>query len=162
MAAMTAGAAYPAHSNRARRVASLLLSMLALAVLLAWAVTMASRGRAVWAGLALPMILAMASLAPWRSQPEGQLAREAVGWRFQPAAAGETATVGELVVAVDLGGWMLLRLRTEGACWRTRDPWLAVSQRDMAGTWHAFRRAVYSPRPSPAGLAAQAPADPPA
>lgn len=157
---MTAGAAYPVRSNRAWRLANLLLSGVAAAVLLAWSVTMVSRGHAIWAGLALPMILVVAGVATGRSPPEGRLSREAEGWRFQPAAAGEMAHVGELVVAVDLGGWMLLRLRTEGARWRTRDPWMAVSQRDMAGTWHAFRRAVYSPRPSPAGLSAQAPADP--
>jgi hypothetical protein len=66
---------------------------------------------------------------------------------------------GSLSIAFDFGGWMLLRFRADGS---RRIRWLAPSEKGMPDAWPAFRRAVYSPRPAPAGLSAQAPADPPA
>lgn len=159
---MSAGAEFPVGPNRAWRRAGLLLSGASLVTLLAWVATLFGRGRAVEAGMALGLALPVAAIAGWRRSSEGRLRQGGEGWCFEPAAAAQSACVGELVVAVDLGGWMLLQLRCGRSRWRPDSRWFALSQRDMPARWHAFRRAVYSPRPSPAGLSAQAPADPPA
>lgn len=159
---MNAGAEFPIRPNPAWQRSGWLLSGVALATVLAWAVTLFGRGRALEAGLALLLGPPVAALAGWRCQAEGRLRQAGAGWCLEPAAAGEAASVGELIVAFDLDGWMLLRLRCPGSRWWPDNRWFALSQRDMPAQWHAFRRAVYSPRPSPAGLSAQAPADPPA
>jgi hypothetical protein len=54
----------------------------------------------------------------------------------------------DLSVAIDLGGWMLLRLRRPDAPrWRNA-LWLPAQRRGHETQWHALRCAVYSPRPA--------------
>jgi hypothetical protein len=68
------------------------------------------------------------------------------------------ANAGEIDVALDLGGWMLLRFRPVSAARRERSPkWLPVQRRGLEAQWHALRCAVYSPRPAPAREAADQP-----
>jgi hypothetical protein len=93
----------------------------------------------------------------YRSQA-GVLRDEGGCWWLETPPGAARPLAGTLRIAFDFGNWMLLRFEPEGV----RQRWLAPSQADMPEAWPAFRRAVYSPRIAPAGLSAQAPADPPA
>ncbi len=130
--------------------------------LAAWAWAVVGQGEAARAWLALPLLLPIIGAAGWRGEANGRLVLDGGAWCFEAAAADPAPQAGELVVAVDLGDWMLLRFRPDGVRWPRNRRWFALSRSDMPADWQAFRRAVYSPRPSPAGLSAQAPAAPPA
>jgi hypothetical protein len=65
-----------------------------------------------------------------------------------PAQAAEPV---ELDVALDLGGWMLLRLRTGTAGAPRRVLWLPVEREALGADWHPLRCAVHAgPAPSTA------------
>jgi hypothetical protein len=69
-------------------------------------------------------------------------------WHLGPAStAGEEPATGRLAVAVDLGGWMLLRFEHDLATPRRRSTWLPVQRRGLESRWHALRCAVYCARP---------------
>ena len=138
------------------------LVIAAAAALLAWTTAVIAAGDAVRAGLALPLLLPIVAAAAWRGEERGRLVLDGGTWRFEDAAVDPAGRPGELVVAMDLGSWMLLCFHPSGARWPRNRRWLALGRRDMPAAWQAFRRAVYSPRPPPAGPSAQAPADPPA
>jgi len=74
------------------------------------------------------------------------LRRTAGQWQLadQRVSPGPAAT-GDLLVAVDLGVWMLLRFVPAAAAGRAR--WVAVQRRGLEPQWHALRCAVYAPRP---------------
>jgi hypothetical protein len=80
-------------------------------------------------------------------------------WFYGAASAdGPELAPTELTVAVDLGGWMLLRLQADGGASRwSRTLWLPAQRRGHETHWHALRCAVYSPRPAPGGPSAADP-----
>ncbi len=144
---------------RAWRRAVFALAALALVVGALWAITLLDRGETGLAWLALATLpLAAWALRAGRSQA-GVLRDEGGNWWLETPAGAARPLAGTLRIAFDFGAWMLLRFEAQGG--RPRH-WLAPSQADMPEAWPAFRRAVYSPRIAPAGLSAQAPADPPA
>lgn len=61
------------------------------------------------------------------------------------------AAPGRVSVALDAGGWMLLRFVPEGR-WGAR--WLPVQRRGHESAWHALRCTVYSARPPAERVAA--------
>ena len=66
-------------------------------------------------------------------------------WSYGPEATrGEEPMAGGLVVAVDLGAWMLLRYTPNGA---RRSLWLPAQRRGHAHGWHGLRATVYCARP---------------
>jgi len=138
------------------------LVALAAVATLAWVWTLVGRGDGAKAWPALGILPLLAWASAWRGEPGGRLVTDGAAWHFDDSARGLPAQSGQLVVAVDLGPWMLLRFRADETRLLGGKRWFALSQRDMPGDWQAFRRAVYSPRLSPAGRSAQAPADPPA
>jgi hypothetical protein len=158
----TASAGFEIRMAPAWRWLRNVLIAAAAAALLAWAGMLIEGGEAAHAVFALPLLLPIVAAASWRSEERGQLVLDGVGWCFEGAVSDPVRRPGELVVAMDLGSWMLLSLRLGDAPWSRNRRWFALSRRDMPATWQAFRRAVYSPRPPPAGPSAQAPADPPA
>jgi hypothetical protein len=133
-----------------------------MALLLAWTLTLSLRGEWALAMMAIPLLALVAWAAAWRPEPGGRLFEQGGRWCFEDPARGLAPQPGSLVVALDLGPWMLLSFRHDGPRLAADQRWIVLSGRDMPADWGAFRRAVYSPRPVPAGLAAQAPADPPA
>lgn len=146
---------------RAWRVLVLALATLAMAASLLWAATVIDRGAPGLVWLAVPAFL-IGAWGSFAGRAQAGVLHDAGGqWWFEPGrgSAAPEAEPGSLDVAADFGAWMLLRFRAAPSR-RTR--WLAPSSRDMHRDWPAFRRAVYSPRPIPAGRSAQAPADPPA
>jgi hypothetical protein len=78
--------------------------------------------------------------------------------RGSPAC--ETAVVRfgvwRAAVAIDLGSFLLLRFLPEGRSGPGAVRWIPVGRRGLEREWHAFRCAVYSPRPA----AGSTPADP--
>lgn len=131
----------PADGGAWRR-AWLALHLSAAAALLAWAPGAIS----AWAALGL---LAL-GLRSWRRMAPA--AGPALAWDGQAWRVGERAV--QVRLALDLGGWMLLRLDGED---RARD-WLPLSPARAGALWPALRAALYAtalPRPeapaAPAG-----------
>ncbi len=136
-------------------------------VLLAWLATRSEPtpaiGLAAWvsAMFAVPALAVSLMRVPsvamrWDGQ-QWWLARQARSSRTA-ATAQIDAVAGEVDVALDFGGWMLLRFRPVAVARHTRLPqWLPVQRRGLEAHWHALRCAVYSPRPAPAGDAADQP-----
>jgi len=87
-----------------------------------------------------------------RSPRPQRLRWDGQGWRLGAAGtAGQDGLPVDVTVAVDLGVWMLLRVRPQRAPkWRL-DTWLPAQRRGHEAHWHALRCAVYSPRPAPGG-----------
>jgi hypothetical protein len=71
-------------------------------------------------------------------------------WHVGPAgSAGHESTTGELLVALDLGSWMLLRFQPRDPGHRFGATWLPVQRSGLEPQWHVLRCAVYSARPAP-------------
>jgi hypothetical protein len=129
------------------RVAVCLVAGTALAVLAAWATAILDSqpesGRALVIGVAAGLSLATLGLAFLLARVEGGLLTSSDGaWTFVTDTGARRA--GTLEVAIDLGGFLLLRL-VEGR--RT-----IVQRRGVERQWHALRCAVYSPPPLAAGV----------
>jgi len=135
--------------------------------MLAWLATRSEPtpplGLAAWVGamlgvpaLAVSLMRVPAVSLRWDGQ-QWWLARLARSARVSSAAQVD-AIAGDVDVALDFGGWILLRFRPaspgrrEGAI-----RWLPVQRRGLEAHWHALRCAVYSPRPAPAREAADQP-----
>jgi hypothetical protein len=71
-------------------------------------------------------------------------------WHLGPAAsAGDERWRGQLAVAIDWGGWLLLKFEHADASAQRRTTWLPVQRRGLGSHWHALRCAVYCARPAP-------------
>ena len=139
------------------RAAVAIVALLAVAAVSAWAwSTVAVRaGESVLWVLAAAALLAAATIAAAVSLarvPGGILACRDGRWSFAPQS--KPAVVGTLTVALDWGGFFLLRI--DGG----RDRfWLPVQRRGLERDWHSLRCALYSP---PRLAATPARAGPPA
>jgi hypothetical protein len=135
------------------------LAISALATLAAWAMSgSGSRPALQQLGAALAA-LAVICLAMALSRVEaGRLRRDGGRWRFMPARADASAPEeGEIVVALDLGSFMLLSFAPRGARDRRARRWLPVQRRGLEHDWHALRCAVYSPPAAPGDVPGAAP-----
>jgi len=119
------------------RAAMLVLAAAGLATMAAWLL-----GRALPVSSALTMLVAAAmvltfalAVSLWRVRPQR------LHWNGQAWHVDEVP--GELLVAIDLGPWMLLRFLPDG---QRRVRWLPVQRRGLESQWHALRCAVHSPR----------------
>ena len=113
------------------RWAQTLLPALATGVFAAWLLLMNAQSATPACALALAI-----GLVAWRFS----VPREAVlAWDGQRWTADGNA--GELDVMIDVGGWLLLRLRPEspGAA-----RWIGCTAREAGPAWHALRAAVYA------------------
>jgi hypothetical protein len=137
------------------RTAVAVVAAIALACLGAWSVAMlgsVSPERIAWVGAA-GALLAGATLVIAGSLMHvraGALSRHDGQWRFAPI--GGVPRVGALVVALDLGSFLLLRLDEP----RHRPIWLPMQRRGLERELHALRCAVYSPPPAAAESAESA------
>jgi len=149
------------------RAAVAAIAAVGVAVLLAWLATRTEPtpllGLAAWAAalLGVPALAVSLMRVPtvalrWDGR-QWWLARLMRSPRAADAVQTD-AVSGEIDVALDFGGWMLLRFRPDTVHRRTRLPrWLPVQRRGLEGHWHAIRCAVYSPRPASAREAADQP-----
>ena len=118
------------------------LPALATAALLAWAAAHLQWPRAsAWPALALTTSL-VALLAWRRARPQALL----LAWDGQRWTADGCA--GDVDLMMDLGPWMLLRLRPDDP--RRRAVWIPVSATDAGSARHALRAALYSRTAKPA------------
>ena len=125
-----------------------LLPALATAALLAWAAAQLQLPSAsAWPAMAL--IASLVALVAWRrARPQALL----LAWDGQRWTADGCA--GDLDLMMDLGPWMLLRLRPDD---RTRRAvWIPVSATDAGAARHALRAALYSRAAKPVGDASPA------
>ena len=122
-----------------------LLPALATAALLAWAAAHLQLSSAsVWAAVVLiTSLVALVARVAWRrARPQGLL----LAWDGQRWSADGCA--GDLELMMDLGPWMLLRLRPDDP--RRRAVWIPVSATDAGSARHALRAALYSRTAKPA------------
>ena len=109
-----------------------LMPALAAAALVAWA--LGHLQRPAWP--ALLVALPVAALAWRQARPEAvTLAWDGQHWRANGCP-------GSLDLMIDLGPWMLLRLRPDEPA--RRAIWIPVSAADAGAARHALRAAVYS------------------
>lgn len=125
------------------------LALSSIGALLAWVLTASpSPAPAVACAVAAVLVAvlgcSLVRLAPFSLRWDGQ------AWHLgPPASRGNEPAVGELQVAIDLGGWLLLRWRPlPDRSARASPRWLPVQRRGLEPHWHALRCAVYSPRPA--------------
>ncbi len=133
------------------RWAVVVVAAAALASLIAW-VLLAPSGQLAWGRVAIALAGAatLALAVSLLRVAAGALLWDGSTWTFADAARRQAApTAGELEGAIDLGSFLLLRFKPQDAPgWRSVR-WLAAEQRGLEHEWHAFRCALYSPRPVP-------------
>jgi hypothetical protein len=114
----------------------------AATALVAWLASHAGWADGGWT-LALPLGATVATLL-WIPfvQPPARLRRSGAQWTWQ-ARGGPEITVPAPAVMMDLGPWMLLRVRPPGA----GAEWRAATRRQTPADWLPFRAAVYSTAP---------------
>lgn len=134
--------------GHAWRAVQVLLPALAVAALVAWG-------------------LGWAEAPAWPAGPASLTVGLAVWWCTKPASRelrwdGEAWSLdgepGKLAVAMDLGGFLLIRLRPPGV-WRDR--WFAVAAAEAGAAWPTLRAALYSrpPETTPRGRPPERAAD---
>jgi hypothetical protein len=98
------------------------------------------------------VLAALATLACaatlWRAPPLTLRWDRQCWWLARDGAAEQAGT---LAVAIDLGGWMLLRFvgeeQSADLVWRSRVVWIALQRQGLDAQWHAIRCALYGARP---------------
>jgi hypothetical protein len=135
------------------RAAILVVALLAMAAMAGWgglAVANPTADSALIAIVAALLALASAGLAlSLMSVPAGTLAAAAGVWTFTFDRGGiERIESGSLVVALDLGAFLLLILTRRHGSNRLARRWLPVQRRGLETEWHALRCAAYSPPPA--------------
>ncbi len=144
------------------RVAIVVVALLAIAAMAAWAGLALANPTHDWALIAaVAVVLALASAllaASLMSVPAGTLAASDGVWTFTFDRDGiERIESGHLVVALDLGAFLLLILTRVHGSNRLARRWLPVQRRGLESEWHALRCAAYSPPPAPDSGAAGGP-----
>lgn len=123
------------------------------AALLAWLVLWMRHAPSWSLAIAVGALCLAVGLAGFRLVPRAACLRwDGERWHLGPAGKADRqteSTCGDIDVAVDLGGWMLLRFRPDAASRAVqRSRWLALQRWGLEHDWHALRCAVYSPRPA--------------
>jgi hypothetical protein len=128
------------------RGAMALLCAGAAAATVAWAAAVPQAVTAL-GGAALSGVAIAAALAGVLRRPQPICLRGASPEWFVGTGGAAAAGPYRIDVPIDLGVWMLLRLRAEGL----RTVWIPAQRRGHEAQWHGLRRAVYSPRPTVGG-----------
>ena len=120
-----------------------------LGVLVAWAWTTAdefplvARGGVLGAAtLACAAVVRLAVRRPARA-----LRWTGARWELEAGPAGE-AVGGDARVALDLGGWMLVRFEPSTPS-RRLPLWVPLARVGQEADWHALRCCLYAPRRAP-------------
>lgn len=121
------------------------LAAAAAAVLAAWWRAEAEHAPAE-AMLGLGGVVAIAVAASAGVRPRAVVLREQAGEWFAAELPGTMRGPFRLDVPIDLGPWMLLRLRPSPPDRTLRAVWIPAQRLGHEAAWHALRRAVYSPR----------------
>ena len=124
----------------------------AVAAVIAWAIStwdaQSAGGALLDTGLATLLGVAAVALAASLVRiPGGTLACRSGVWTFAPDAGAVRS--GSVEVALDLGSFLLLRLRGDS---RRGVLWLPVQRGGLEHEWHALRCAVYAPPVEPGSV----------
>ncbi len=113
------------------------LPVLAASAVVSWACLHAGLP-GLAAGAAVCVAGSLAAWAWWRRPSQDRmLAWDGRQWSVD-------GHPGTLAVMLDLGGWLLLRLRQGG---RMSTRWVPVSAHEAGTAWHGLRAAVFAPPP---------------
>ena len=127
-----------AAGGRAWRAVQALAPALAAGACTAWTLQYLQADLPTALGGATALAVAVALIAWTRSVPRAvHLAWDGQCWTAD-------GSVGSLQLMIDLGPWILMRLRPDGGGALT---WVACTQAEAGTAWHLLRAAVYS-RPS--------------
>ncbi|MFT3956794.1 MAG: hypothetical protein QM722_21140 [Piscinibacter sp.] len=161
---MTASTNFPVSLPTGWRPAWLLLHLMVGLTLAVWVLTLWTREAGTLLGCVPVAMAGWLLTIGWRPLSAGELRWDGQAWFLkEPASNGVQECEGSLSLAIDAGGWLLLRFR-RGVARRpgASSAWLLLGRGRSPHDWSALRRAVYSPRSDPAGPSAQATAHPPA
>ena len=133
-----------------------LVAVAGLASMATWLATSPlGEGAAVRAGVAVAALAVVALAASLLRTPAVSLRWDGALWSVASGATPALAPApGDLSVALDLGSFLLLRFVAEGRSGPGAARWIPVGRRGLEHEWHAFRCAVYSPRPAAGSTAA--------
>ena len=138
------------------RAAVGLVAVAGLASMATWLATSPlGAGVGVRAGVAVAALAVVVLAASLLRTPGVILRWDGALWSV--ASRGSTSVppaVGDLSVALDLGSFLLLRFIAQGRSGLAAVRWIPVGRRGLEHEWHAFRCAVYSPRPASGSTAA--------
>jgi len=132
------------------RGAVVIVAASALTAMAAWLAT-SPLGEGAWvrAGVAVVALAVLALAASLLRAQAVTLRWDGSLWSVAASAEPRTgAASGELWVALDLGSFLLLRFLAQGRSGPAAMRWIPVGQCGHEREWHAFRCAVYSPRPA--------------
>ena len=126
-----------------------LLVALAATVVAVWALQALDR-YLVWVVVACALLAVSSSMLlahAWRLRAM-TLRWDSQRWQLFAGDAGgrEQAPSGSMMVAIDLGAWMLLHFKPDEASMLQCGTWLPVQQRGHQADWHALRCTVYCAR----------------
>ena len=80
----------------------------------------------------------------WRRRPI-TLRWDGQQWQVAHAKSGsDLVDLSELRVTLDLGGWMLLKFRTDGMVGRPWAGWIPLQRQGLSPHWQPLRGAVYA------------------
>ena len=146
---------------RAWSLAVVLVAVAGLGAMAAWLVS-SPLGEGIWArvGVAAGALAVIVLAASLLRSAALVLRWDGTRWSVgSPVASAVAPASGDLLVALDLGAFLLLRFVPEGRSEPRAVRWIPVERRGLEREWHAFRCAVYSPRPA-AGPSAADPRPP--
>jgi hypothetical protein len=138
------------------RTAVAVVALAALATLGAWLLA-SPLGEDVWirAGVAVAALATIALAASLWRQPAFRLRWDGLAWTIASAAGAAPESSGRMEVAIDLGGFLLLRFTPAGRSGPASIRWLPVGRAGLEREWHAFRCALHSPQPDLVSSAAE-------
>ncbi len=132
------------------RGAVLALTLVVIAVLIAWAVQPGhSQGRLLrWLAFASVAVVLGLAVSLWR-MPAFVLGWDGERWQVSPLQPGfNERLAGNIEVHLDLGQWMLLRFVPDDRAAKARPRWLPVQSGARDPMWHSLRCALYGGRPA--------------
>ncbi len=135
---------------RAWSFAVVLVAVTGLAAMATWlASSPLGEGIGARAGVAAASLAVIALAASLLRSVALVLRRDGARWSVgSPVASAVAPVPGDLLVALDLGAFLLLRFVPEGRAGPGAVRWIPIERRGLEREWHAFRCAVYSPRPA--------------
>ena len=138
------------------RAALVLLAALGVATMALWWVG-ADRPRppALALAAAAGALMSALPLVHSRRLPACTLRWDGQRWHLTTAGLG-SESAGRLAMAIDLGGWLLMRFAADASAVPPRPARATLSplqRRGLEREWHAIRSTLHSARPVPGGAA---------
>ena len=129
-----------------------ILGVIATVTLLAWVMSAWTTSLGLVQGLALSIAACVLCVSLWWSLRSSAVSLRWDGerwWLGQPSSVDTEAWPVHVAVCMDLGSWMLLKLRahSDDACLPRRHRWLPLQRQGLELQWHSLRCALYMQEP---------------